>query len=58
MLTTSRLSLSPVQFNVMHSVHVRHALAAFNREERAKRENQILSDFRSMVHKKLKKSSS
>ena len=25
----------------------------FNREERAKRENQILSDFRSMVHKKI-----
>lgn len=27
----------------------------FNREERAKRENQILSDFRSMVHKKISK---
>jgi len=33
----------------------RRALAMFNREERAKRENQILSDFRSMVHKKIGK---
>ena len=33
----------------------RRALAMFNREERAKRENQILSDFRSMVHKKVSK---
>ena len=33
----------------------RRALAMFNREERAKRENQILSDFRSMVHKKISK---
>ncbi|KAL5476189.1 hypothetical protein EMCRGX_G026104 [Ephydatia muelleri] len=44
--------------NQIYSADDKHALAAFNREERAKRENQILSDFRSMVHKKLKKSSS
>lgn len=34
---------------------LRRALAMFNREERDKRENQILSDFRSMIHKKLSK---
>ena len=33
----------------------RRALAMFNKEERSKRENQILSDFRSMVHKKSRK---
>ena len=34
---------------------LRRALAMFNREERAKKENQILSDFRTMVHKKTSK---
>ena len=32
-------------------LYTRRALAMFNREERAKKENQILSDFRSMIHK-------
>lgn len=41
--------------NQIYSADDRRALAMFNREERAKRENQILSDFRSMVHKKTQK---
>ena len=41
--------------NQIYSADDRRALAMFNREERAKRENQILSDFRSMIHKKTQK---
>ena len=41
--------------NQIYNADDRRALAMFNREERAKRENQILSDFRSMVHQKLSK---
>ena len=43
--------------NQIYNADDRRALAMFNREERAKRENQILSDFRSMVHQKLNKKS-
>lgn len=39
----------------IYSADDKRALAMFNREERAKRENQILSDFRSMVHNKVSK---
>lgn len=38
--------------NQIYNADDRRALAMFNKEERSKRENQILSDFRSMVHKK------
>lgn len=38
--------------NQVYSADDRRALAMFNREEREKRENQILSDFRAMVHNK------
>ena len=31
----------------------RRALAMFNYEERSKRENKILSDFREMIHQKI-----
>ena len=41
--------------NQIYNADDRRALAMFNREERAKRENQILSDLRSMVHKKVSK---
>ena len=34
---------------------IRRALAMFNREERSKRENKVLADFRELVHKKVKK---
>ena len=50
----SSLSLS-VRCDVSVLFCSRRALAMFNREERAKRENQILSDFRSMVHNKVSK---
>lgn len=43
--------------NQIYNADDRRALAMFNREERSKRENQILSDFRSMVHQKLNKKS-
>ena len=43
--------------NQIYNADDRRALAMFNREERSKRENQILSDFRSMVHQKLTKKS-
>ena len=43
--------------NQIYNADDRRALAMFNREERSKRENQILSDFRSMVHQKLSKKS-
>ena len=33
----------------------RRALAMFNYEERSKRENKILSDFREMIHQKINK---
>ncbi|XP_064394247.1 NF-kappa-B-activating protein-like [Halichondria panicea] len=41
--------------NQIYNADDRRALAMFNREERSKRENQILSDFRSMVHNKQSK---
>ena len=41
--------------NQVYSADDRRALAMFNREEREKRENQILSDFRAMVHNKMHK---
>ena len=41
--------------NQVYSADDRRALAMFNREEREKRENQILSDFRAMVHNKRSK---
>lgn len=43
--------------NQIYSADDRRALAMFNREEREKRENQVLSDFRSMIHKKTQKQS-
>ena len=43
--------------NQIYNADDRRALAMFNREERSKRENQILSDFRSMVHQKINKKS-
>ena len=43
--------------NQIYSADDRRALAMFNKEERQKRENQVLSDFRSMVHNKSKKKS-
>lgn len=41
--------------NQIYSADDRRALAMFNKEERQKRENQVLSDFRSMIHNKTKK---
>ena len=43
--------------NQIYSADDRRALAMFNRDEREKRENQVLSDFRSMIHKKTQKQS-
>lgn len=40
--------------NQVYSADDRRALAMFNRDEREKRENQILSDFRAMIHHKKK----
>jgi hypothetical protein len=41
--------------NQVYSADDRRALALFNREEKEKRENQILSDFRAMVHNRMHK---
>ena len=41
--------------NQIYNADDRRALAMFNKEERSKRENQILSDFRSMVHQRVNK---
>ena len=41
--------------NQVYSADDRRALAMFNREEKEKRENQILSEFRAMVHNRHKK---
>lgn len=41
--------------NQVYSADDRRALAMFNREEKEKRENQILSEFRSMVHNRMHK---
>ena len=40
--------------NQIYSADEKRALATFNHEERSKREAKILSQFRSMVHEKLK----
>ena len=40
--------------NQVYSADEKRALANFNHEERTKRENKILSQFRELVHKKLK----
>ena len=39
--------------NQIYNADDRRALAMFNKDEKAKRENQILSDFRSMIHQKV-----
>ena len=41
--------------NQIYSADDKHALALYNHEERKKRENRILSEFRTMVHKKMTK---
>ena len=41
--------------NQIYNADDRRALAMFNKDEKAKRENQILSDFRSMIHQKVTK---
>lgn len=41
--------------NQVYSADEKRALAMFNREERSKRENKVLADFRELVHKKVKK---
>ena len=38
--------------NQIYSADDRRALANFNREERSKKENEIMSAFRTMIHKK------
>lgn len=43
--------------NQIYSADEKRALAMFSKEERQKRENKILGQFRNMVHDKLKKSS-
>ena len=40
-------------FLISLSFSLRRALAMFNYEERSKRENKILSDFREMIHQKI-----
>ncbi|XP_038050351.1 NF-kappa-B-activating protein-like [Patiria miniata] len=40
--------------NQIYSADEKRALASFNKEERGKREDKILRDFREMVHKKVK----
>ena len=40
--------------NQIYSADEKRALASFNKEERSKREDKILRDFREMVHKKVK----
>ena len=40
--------------NQIYSADEKRALAKFNHEERTKRENKILTQFRDLVHKKLK----
>ena len=42
--------------NQIYSADEKRALATFSKEERQKRENKILGQFRDMVHDKLKKS--
>merc|ERR1712026_174926 len=42
--------------NQIYSADEKRALAMFSKEERVKRENKILGQFRDMVHDKLKKS--
>ena len=39
--------------NQIYSADEKRALAMFNKEERQKRENKILSQFRDMIHQKL-----
>ena len=39
--------------NQIYSADEKRALAKFNHEERTKRENQILAQFRELVHKKI-----
>ena len=39
----------------VYSADDKRALAMFNKEEKEKRENQILSDFRAMIHQKTQK---
>ena len=41
--------------NQIYSADEKRALATFNHEERSKREVKILSQFKEMVHKKIKK---
>ncbi|XP_065056599.1 NF-kappa-B-activating protein-like isoform X2 [Rhopilema esculentum] len=41
--------------NQVYSADEKRALAMFNREERSKRENKVLADFRELVHKKVRK---
>ncbi|EDO43491.1 predicted protein, partial [Nematostella vectensis] len=40
--------------NQIYSADEKRALAMFNYEERSKRENKILSDFRELIHQKTK----
>ena len=42
--------------NQIYSADEKRALAMFSKEERQKRENKILGQFREMVHEKLKHS--
>jgi len=44
--------------NQIYSADEKRALAMFSKEERQKRENKILGQFREMVHSKLGNSSS
>ena len=41
--------------NQIYSADEKRALATFNHEERSKREVKILSQFKEMVHKKIRK---
>jgi len=41
--------------NQVYSADEKRALAMFNREERSKRENKVLADFRELVHKKVRR---
>jgi hypothetical protein len=42
-------------FFQIYSADEKRALAMFSKEERQKRENKILGQFREMIHEKLKK---
>lgn len=41
--------------NQIYNADDRRALAMFNKDEKSKRENQLLSDFRSIIHQKVSK---